>query len=241
LNFLQLVQRLHNESGHQGTAPATVTDQTGMAGRFVNWINDAYEDIFGKHETWRFRIETFSFDTISGAYAYSPASANINDLAAWHFNPDHNCLSGIRCHTTVAPGGLGQITDEADLIYVPWQEFHSIYRFGSHRYQTAKPTVFSVDPDNALAVWATPDHSITGQLTINGQYVASLTPLAENADIPVIPEPFHKIIMWRALMFYGGFEGSVDDFDRGQQEYRRMLAQLEFNQLPQITFGGTLA
>lgn len=228
MNFLQLVQRLHSEAGLQGTAPASIVSQSGTALRLVNWINTAYEEIQDLYESWMFRRDDFSFSTIASTQNYTPTGVSITDLAAWWFNPDHNELSGIRLYQSAS--------DEVDLIYIPWDEFRATYKFGALRSQTGRPTIFSVKPDLSIDLWPIPD----GVYTVNGEYVKQAATMSANDDEPLFKVQ-QMIIVWKAMMLYGGFEGAIEAYDRGEQGYANSLAKLEFNQLPKMTFGAPLA
>ena len=228
MNFLQMVQRLHSEAGRQGTTPATVLSQTGMNSRLVAWIQSAYEDIQNLYQTWLFLVDDFSFSTVSGTANYTPAVAGITDLQSWKFNPNHDCLSGIRLYSAEA--------DETDLIYCPWDEYRTIYKFGAHRSATDRPSVFSIKPDKSMELWANPN----AVFTVNGEYIKQAHTLSANADVPLFDD-YHMVIVWRALMLYGAFEGANDAYTHGQNEYEDLLAKLIVDQLPKITWGPPLA
>ena len=229
MNFLQLVQRLHSETGRQGIAPVTVLGQTGMNQRFVNWILTAYEDIQGLHESWLFRVTDFSFPTISTVQNYTPAGVSLSGLASWKFNSDYNCLSGIRLYSS--------IPDETDLQYLLWDDYKENYKFGSTRLTSGRPTVFSIKPDMSMDLWPIPD----AVYTVNGEYVKQVTAqtLTNNTDIPVIPDQ-QLIIVWKALMYYGAFEGAPEVYAHGETQFNNALNKLEYNQLPKITYGPSL-
>jgi hypothetical protein len=228
MNFLQLVQRFHSEAGRQGTAPATVTGQTGMALRMVNYIARAYEEVQESNRSWFFRRADFSFPTIAGLSNYTPAAVSLNDLSDWHYDPDYNRISGIRAYLTV--------TDETDLVYLAWDDFKATYRFGSSRAQTGKPIAFSIKPDMSMEFWPIPD----AVYTVNGEYIKSAASFTANDDVPVFNE-FHMIIVHKALMHYGAFEGAPEIFSKAQGEYKALLMKLELAQLPRITWGAPLA
>ena len=227
MNFLQLVQRLHTETGRQGTTPSTTVSQTGMNARLVNWINTAYEEIQSLHETWRFRIADFSFSTIASTQNYTPTGVSITDLAQWKYDPDHNNLSGIRIYSSVA--------DETDLIFVPWEDFRATYKLGSNRTVSARPTVFSIRPDNSMDLWAIPD----AVYTVNGEYVKSTDELSGNTDTPLFSD-CNMIIVWKALMYYGAFEGAPEVYVFAEDQYNKLLYSLERTQLPQLQYGQSL-
>lgn len=230
MTYLELVQRLHTEAGLQGTAPSAVAAQTGMAARLVNWIQDAYADIQGIHETWLFRIADFSFSTTAAKQNYTSTEAGITSgFANWKYNPDPNTLSGIRLYSAVA--------DEQDLEYVPWEDFRAIYKFGSSRTQSGCPTIFTIKPNMSLDLWPIPD----AVYTVNGEYVKAVDVLVTNTpDSPVFLSDFHLIILWKALMYYGAFEGAPEAYAHGQQEYNKLIGKMELRELPKPSYGPPL-
>ena len=58
MNFLDLCQRLVQETGIADEGPATVTGQTGDMGRIVNWINDAWLKIQSIRADWNWAWST---------------------------------------------------------------------------------------------------------------------------------------------------------------------------------------
>ena len=227
MNFLELVQRLHSDVGETGTAPSTVISQTGMAARLVNWTKKAYEDVQEEYETWLFRREDFDFPTIAGTSVYTPAAVSIDDLANWLYDPDENNLSGITCYSSV--------TDEQHLVYIPWDDFKRVYAFGSNRSMSDRPTVFTVKPDMSLQFWGNPN----AVYTITGEYIKQPVAFADNADTPVFTH-HHMIIVFKAMMYYGHYQGAPEIYAFGQDEYKKALSKLELNQLPRMTFGAPL-
>jgi hypothetical protein len=229
MNFLELVQRLHQEAGLQGTAPATVIAQTGMNKRLVDWCIEADKEIQRLHETWLFRQAEFTFPTINGVQNYTRAGVGLTDLASWKYDPDPNNLSGIRLYSAFA--------DEQDLIYIPWEDFRTTYKYGSFRTQTTRPTIFSIKPDMSMDLWAIPD----AVYTVNGEYVKQVVAMAANVSVSVIPADYHMAIVWKGLMLYGAFEGAPEAYAHGEKQYNEIKMQLELNQLPRPGWGPSLA
>ena len=222
MNFLTLTQRLHSEAGIAGTTPATAVGQTGMIGRIVNWVLSGYEDVQNLHPEWKFLQTSFSFPTVAATQNYTPATLGYDSLNLWK-------VSDVRAYSVVA--------DETELAYLQWDDFRSIYKTGSNRSLEARPSVFSIKPDNSMDLWPTPD----AVYTINGEYFKEPQTMALDADIPIIPSAYHMIIVWRGLMFYGAKSGAQEVYAHGYNEYRHMLRRLEMNQLARITFGAPLA
>lgn len=222
MNYLQLVQRLHAEAGLGGAAPSAVTGQTGMNLKLVNWILTAYEDIQNLHPDWNFRKTEFSFSTTATKQNYTKTEAGVADLSSWK-------TFDVKIYSAVS--------DESDLEYYPWDDYRIVYKYGSFRTQSNRPTIFSIKPDLSMDLWAIPE----AVYTVNGEYFKNIQTLSQNTDVPIIPSDFHMILVWRALMFFGARHGSNMAYSHGQNEYSRLLTRLELNQLPEIVYGEPLA
>jgi hypothetical protein len=222
MNFLQLCKRLRSESGIPSTGPSTVVGQTGELSKIVEWIQSAYEDIQNLHPKWQFLQESFNFSTVSGTAEYTPTAAGINDLLSWKEDDFRVYLN---------------VSDEIYLVYEPWDTFRPYYNYGSLRTQTEKPTVITVKPNKSLFLWAIPDQAYT----IDGQYYKTPDVMENNTDVPIFENNFHMAIVWKGLMYYGGERGAPDAYAHGQAEYKKIIRKLEFDQLPKMTFGSSLA
>jgi hypothetical protein len=77
MNFLQLVQRTARECGVTGVGPTTVINQTGQAGRLVNWVNESWNDIQCAHQDWQWLRQTASFPSAAGQAIYSTVQCGI--------------------------------------------------------------------------------------------------------------------------------------------------------------------
>ena len=190
--------------------------------RVVDWVSSAYEDIQNLHATWRFLRRDFSFSTIASSQDYTPAAVSLTDFAHWIKND-------LRIYSAVS--------DEDFLEYYPWEIFRKAYYFGSNRTQTGRPTVVTVKPNNALALWQISD----GVYTVNGEYYKSAQAMSANADIPVIPTRFQMIVIWKGLMHYGAYAGADEKYAHGSNEYKKLLSMLEYAELEDTTYGEPLA
>lgn len=222
MNFLSLCQRLRQEAGLSGTGPASVLSQVGEMKRIVDWISGAYEDIQNLHATWRFLRTDFSFPTIISTQDYTPAAVSLTDFGSW-------IKKDVRIYSAV--------NDEDFLEYSPWEIFREDRYFGPHRTQAGRPTHFTIKPNNALALWQIPD----AVYTVNGEYYKAAQEMTANASTPLIPSRFQMIIVWKGLMHYGAYAGADEKYAHGSNEYRRLVAHLEADQLEDFTFGEPLA
>jgi len=210
------------EIGWPGTGPVSVIGQTGQMGQVVDWIAAAYNDVQTAHSTWRFLRTDFDFDTIATVNTYTAAAISITDLATW-------VKESFQIYSAV--------TDEQYLWFEPWKTFRPVYRFGSNRTQSVRPTVISIKPNNSLILWAIPDDTYT----VTGEYYKSSASMATDVAVPNFPDRFHMILVWKALMYYGAFAAAEEKYAQGENEYGRFLRDLEIDQLEKPLYGEPLA
>lgn len=222
MNFLELCRDLILEAGYSGTINTT-ENQKGQFGRVVKWIRDAERDIQNEHEDWTFLDREFSFMTQEGKDRYS-----LNDLEA---------LGIARVGTWDRDRML--ITDaygqSRKLFWSDFRLFH--HRFGTSLLQAGKPQFFAVMPDGGLILGPEPD----GEYQISGWYRMRATPMVEDTDEPLIPEPFHQAIVWKALTYYGANEEAQMQLARGEQLYREALNKMRLRYLPDVRMPGPIA
>ena len=228
MNFLQLCQRLRQEAGLSGSGPTTVIDQIGMSGQIIAWINTAYINVLSQHTNWLFMQDDFSFETVASQRKYSIIDTGVTDLEKWKIND----YASMRIYLTSAG-----VTSEQYLSYLPWSDYRQMYLFGATRISEGYPSYFSIHPDKSLDFYPVPN----AIYTVTGEYFKAPTELVLDADIPIIPSQFHMIIVWRALMFYAGFDAANEKYAMGKSEYTKLLMRLEMDQLPTMTFGSPLA
>lgn len=222
--FLELCSDLRREAGISGAGPTTVVSQTGEMGRVVEWVKKAYRDLQNLHANWDFLKTEFSFSTIASTANYTKTAAGLTELGSWK-------VDEFTCYLT-ATG----VADEQPLEYVPWDDFKAGYTLGTLSTQTNRPQVVTVKPDQSLTFWPIPNDVYT----IKGEYYKRAQAMTVNSDEPLIPLAFQDVIVWRALMFYGAYTGADEKYSHGQNEFKRLLAKLEENQLPAMMLGEPL-
>lgn len=241
MTFLQICQRLREESGLTSSAalsPTTVVSQAGELKRLVNWVANAYTDIQNRHD-WRWLRSTFTFNTTASDDTYAATDAAVTDsrlsaaiarFKCW-WSLDGDGYSNVKSYLT--SGGVGS---EAYLQYIPWNYFRDIYKKGTQT--NGQPIHFTVDPQNNLVLGPKPD----GTYTVTGEYQRSAQTLAADADVPEMPADYHMLVVWEALgTDYAGYAAAPEVQVRAQNRGRPLMRALEYNQLDSIGFGGTLA
>jgi hypothetical protein len=223
MTLLQLCNRLIAEAGISAQPMTTTAGQTGELGRVVNWIQQAVLDIESAHTTWRWMRKSATIATVAGQSGNYNATAA--DVATW-------TLDTFRNYVTAS----GNIT-EIFMNFVEYDDFRNSYLYGALRYAQSRPLVFTINPDNTLSFGPVPN----GDHTVTGDYYRKPAELASDSAEPGWPATFHVAAVWRALMFYGGYEAASEAYNRGMNEYGIQLDKLEVNQLPMIQTAGPLA
>ena len=225
MNFLELAQRFRREARITGTGPTTVISQTGINQIAVDWILQSYEDIQNLHTDWLFLQTDFTFPTIYNTQNYTALGVNLSEFGEWKED-------SFRAYLTATGASA-----EYRLDPVPYDDFYNLYLFGAARTQIDKPYKFTVCPDKSLSLFPIP----SDVYTVVGKYYKKPQTMTANSDIPIIPVKFHMIIVYRAMMLYGAYEAANEVYTHGQNEYLKLLRELERVQLPKIKKAKPLA
>lgn len=229
--FLQLCADLRREVGASGTGPTSVLNQTGEYLRLVKWTIESYREIQNAHRgNWRWLRSEFTLPTVADddEYAYSDctdtiASATITRFARWH---PHD----MKVYLTSAG-----VSTQTWLTYSEWDDFKRVWKIAAPA--SGFPAFISVDPRNKLRFGPKPD----AVYTITGEYQKSAQVLAADADVPEMPEDFHRLIVLRAMKKYAAYESAPEIWAEVKSEYALMMRDLEVDQLPEPKFGDALA
>ena len=225
MNLLQLVNQTRVECGVSGPTLASAQNLTGESARILAWVQQAWIDVQTSKEDWLFLRETFEFNTVASQWEYTAANAGLTDFGNW--KRDSFRASSVN----------NLYRDEQLLNYMDWTTYRNLYRYANMRNTLARPVVVSITPNKDLAFGSTPDQIYT----INGEYYTQPVSLSADTDIPGIPARFHMIIVYRAMMYYAGYESAPEVLSRGEFEYRRLYSRMEIDQLPTIVSGPPLA
>ena len=230
MNYLQLVNRARVECGVSGASTPLVTAQnlTGESARIASWINSAWVDIQLTHEDWQWMRQSVQFNTVTQQQTYTPAQAGVGSTFANWKRDSFRCSS------------VGQnYADEQLLNFMDYTTFRNLYIYGNMRSTYQRPVVVSIAPgaDKSLAFGAVPDQPYV----ITGEYYVQPTELSADTDEPNIPSRFHMMIVYRAMMSYGGYEAAPEVFQRGETEFKRLMNRLNIDQITTPISGPPLA
>lgn len=231
MNFLQLAQEARTKCGISGTGPTTVVGQTGELGRVVGYVRDAWQQIQSLHQDWQFLRKSVSFTTTTLQATYTPLqcgaldSNNAVDLGMW-------VKRSFRNYNTAAG-----FNSEVFMDYAEYDNWRNEYQFGALRSVTTRPLQITITPDKSLGLGPVP---IAGY-TIVGDYFAKPFVMSLDTDTPTMPDKFHMMIVYSAMMMYGAYEGASEVYQFGETKYNQLLSELVIDQLPDVDFGSALA
>lgn len=219
MNFIALVRRLASECGvsgsQAGNTPPTVIGQVGELGRLVNWVNDAWREVQGIHK-WDWLWERPTITVLAGTNSVAtdvPASRWLKD-------------SALRPVPT---------SDGDWLEFLYWDEFRVLYGAQSLA-QTKSVNVWSIRPDNAFVVNATPE--VDTAITV--ERYRNPTRLVIDTDEPELPEDLHMLLVYKAMVRYANFDEAGAQRKSAQAEVIRMEADLRARCLPELRMGGPI-
>jgi hypothetical protein len=217
VNFLELCQTLRREAGVSGIGPSSVVDQSGEYRRLVEWVKAAWTEIQLLRSDWRFMWAQGAFNTAAGVADYTQG-----DMAV---EADYFDLGSF-----VLTDALGQ---KRTLRYVPYQTWKASIAAGAPANNT--PTMVTDLPNESVRLTVTPD----AIYPVTFDYYRAPQTLALNADEPWLPERYHMLIVYKAMMYYAGYESAAEVMGDANLRWNPLFDALETTQLPKIGFGHT--
>jgi len=219
VNRLELAQTLRSDAGISGSDDTTV-NPTGEWADVVRWVDRAWKDIQTRHKgTWNWMRKSVQFNTLANQNEYDPEEApmSLTDFGNW-----------VPYSFRVYQGG--DIGNQLDLAH--WQSyesFRSSYLLGSLITEASRPNDVVISPSKSIILYPAPSDTT---FTVTADYYSKPQVLALDDDTPEMPEEFHELILYRALMFFGQVEGATDTYAIGEKEFNQLYARLMADQLP---------
>lgn len=203
--FLQLCQKVRQECGVAGEGPSSVVSQVGVLKKLVDRTARAWVDIQASRPYWKFLRNQLVFQTTVGKREYSVVD-DLGLVTCDKFDRENTYLY----ETSTA--------DEKQLKWVSYDAFRGRYR----QYLDARPTVVTESPGRKLAFDAIPDKVYT----VTFDYWMTPELLANNTDVPGIPDHFHDVIVWKSVMMFAGNEGATELYGYAKSMYTPIYLQL---------------
>jgi len=212
VTFLELCQRLRQEVGAAGSGPASVSSQHGEYARLVSWVQQAWREIQLERHRWRFAWAEASIETAPDFRTYSPPA----DLDEWDES------------TLMCAGN--------QLKAWPWGEFRKRYAFDSGQ---ESPGAITRKPDGTIILDASP---AAENQPLTFEYWRTPQVLTEGGDVPRLPERYHMVIVYRAMLYYALYENAPEVAQAARNGESTILTEMEKLELPAMDiFGGPVA
>lgn len=221
MTFLELVQMLARESGTvPGTQPPTLAgEMPARLDKMKNWVNLAWQMIQNHRASWKWMRAEFVAETAPGVGRYSGIALGLLRLRRFA-----RTYGSFRLYDPDI--GLG---DERFLTPVDFWRYKRLYTTGVQ--EVSRPSVFAVaDAAEDLCLGPLPDK----YYILKGEYFKTPQALVDDDDIPEMPEHFHPMIVWQALVLLAGYDEGAFAVGNALGHFRQYLGNLERDQLPMV-------
>lgn len=217
MNLFQLVDRLRVESGASGFPITTVEGNLAYeTSRLKKWAQDAWRDIQTMYQ-WKFLFQEAVFTVPQYASVITPPEFTAKQVADW-----------LEDTVRIAPFG-GARKDSQPMMCVDYFDFRD--GAGIDPAKRGKPSVISIHPNSESLLIAP---SADQQYTLFYDYYREPHELDDNDDVPLMPARFHELIVWEALIRYGGYEESAPVLQRAARQAAPLWSSLMHDQLPKM-------
>lgn len=214
MNYLQLCQELVALFGIAGgSGPDKVNGQSGELANVTRWIRDATLDIDNKWEDWRYLWLRYSGSIALNSSVASPPQQPGVSARRW-------ATTALR-YRTANPLG----SSWTSIGYVSYPRFEQNY--DPDTATPGAPQMYTVMPDNTLQF----DRPVNQVFSLKGAFWRRPSILTQDADLPLLPSEYSRIIIVRALKYYADREDAPELVNAAVSEYPDLLEKLESSQL----------
>lgn len=218
MTYLELVRRLAREVGASGGIQSLQTAE-GEAKRLADWVNQAWLDIQLVRDTWSWRLNEFEVAVPSGSAIVD--TSTITDF----YKPLKGSVYGkFVAASTWFP-----------LEYIDFQAWQDYVR--TRPTAISQPTSYTLKPDRTVELYPIP----ANDYSVRGLYVKKPQQLVNDFDVPILPEEFHQLIVYQAMMLYAQYEAAPEIFQAGVQGYNRLYSRMLNSEPFDVSLPGALA
>lgn len=210
MNFLELCQRVRQDSGISGDI-ASVVNQQGILLKLVTWVQQAEYDIVTSRKDWNFMRGKASGSLVVGKVEYLPGELGMQPFAM---------LSKVYVDR--------QPLEKLDFEYL--DDWH-LKNGGA---PDGTPTAFAETPDGTILF----NHKPTQAVAFDIRYYKSATRLTVNTSVSPIPAEHEEVIVQAALMSYARHEQDDQLLRDSQIAFDVHLKSLSNRQLPNLVIPG---
>ena len=225
MDALQLLNSLKDECGIVTPDFTAVTGLTGEGARLWGWIKQAWVSIQIMKDDWEFLRATKTFTTTALKQEYTLSDLSLTTtFGQWKSD-------SFRLYLTSAG-----VKNEILLEQWEYNSYRNYYLLGARKETYGRPVVISVTPTRSLSLGLPPNDDYT----VTGEYFTAPVTLAAKTDTPTMPAKFHMMIVYKGMMYYGGYESAPEVYQRGKELFGEFLDSLMVDQCPTVIGAGSL-
>lgn len=252
MNFLELVQRLATETGTELEAKITTVAvppaqaygrTTEHRNRLVRWIQQAWLDIQDDQTQWNFMVQDGRMGLVEDQWVYP--LPKIVDEDWYNQDPEtHEEAIFDKLVPYVAPldrryiwmvNVQGTCQNRQLCYYIRPEHF-----FGDRdrhvECHKGVPSRYSIDRKGCIVFDSSPTND---DYHIEFEFNRLPQELTEDSDIPyMIDKRYHILIVYRAMVFYAGFDETGPQMQRAQKLYRDMMNKFRLRYLREYSMPG---
>ena len=214
MNYLQIVQRVHSESGRSTAAPTSVVGANDRHVRLFNWVADAWRDLQGERD-WRWMRNTLDATLTASQQTYSGADLGASRFGRWR-KEDHDYSPYV--YVDGAPNAIWPMAF--------WQLDQMRARFIYRTWGASTPIAWSYNEANELLIG--PQPALAYKLRI--EYWKEPSELAADADTPDMPDRLHMLLVWAALQEVAKFDAAPEVLARAEKNHGALKFALTMDQ-----------
>lgn len=227
MDLLTIARRVKSETGRGGGGPLSVTSAVDNDLRIVNAVRDAWLDVQAEPYNWRWmRKNVAAGPLVAAQIAYTDAQLGLTAGAVASWWPE-----SAQYRPTAYDAALS--SQQWALVFMDYERFRQQFQVGTHT--AGAPQFWSVDDAGRLLIGPMPDATVSYRVNID--YRQAPTELTADADEPDMPERFHRLLIWKALMDASTHDASQEHYVRARDRHEDIFNALIADQGEQITFG----
>lgn len=227
MNFLQIVQRVHRESGRSTPAPTTVATTDVRQMRVVDAVKDAWREVQSERADWKWMRQTLDVALTVDQQTYDATA----DFGAIRFGRWRMATEQYWPIVYVA----GSPNAQWDLTYRQLDNFRQqwIYRVMGGTL----PLDWAIDEQQRLLIGPKPGlpYVLRKDYWQEPYELGALTS-DPNEDVPAMPERFHNLLTWRALIDVATFDAKPEILAMANRKHTDMHGKLVIDQALELPY-----
>ena len=214
MNYLELVQRLHRESGRSTAAPSSVTGANERHARLFDWVADAWRNLQIERE-WRWMRTTLDVSLTVAQQTYTAAELGAARFGRWRVDDD---TYSPYLYIDGSPNSIWPMQ------YHNLDEFRALYVYRT--WGNSTPVAWTFDEDNQLLVGPQPALAYK----LRQEFWLEPSELTVDADTPDMPSRFHMLLVWRALQEVAKFDAAPEVLARAEKNHAELRWRILLDQ-----------